>query len=420
MARPHVAALVHDAWNRRVERRLRGRGWGTRIIAHEGYGSTLFVRVLGRVVMDRTGGRERVAYGIPPGSPADGMPREPAADHLTVLPPESLQDRDLHNRWWRDFMGTPAMSVPVRIHLPDRVVDAHTDDNGIIDVTVRGHGLAAGRHTLRLSTPDGADADAPVLIIGTTQRFGIVSDIDDTVLSTSLPRPLVAGWNTFVRQEGARRAVPGMATLYRELRARYPDVPVIYLSTGAWNLAPNLRRFLRRHGYPLGPMLLTDWGPTNTGWFRSGQQHKRSSLFRLAREFPHLEWLLIGDDGQHDPKLYAEFAAARPHAVRAIAIRQLTTGEQVLAHGLPVANEDLDPVPTAHLPMPVVRAPDGYGLARALRPILGLGLGPVPPMAEVGDEGSGDADEFDEDEAVDGVLGGGDVDGDEFEEDDDA
>jgi len=201
----------------------------------------------------------------------------------------------------------------------------------------------------------------------------VVSDIDDTVLSTSLPRPVIAAWNTFVREEGTRRAVPGMATLYRELRAAHPDMPFVYLSTGSWNIAPNLGRFLRRHGYPSGPLLLTDWGPTNTGWFRSGQQHKRASLHRLAREFPHIQWLLVGDDGQHDPKVYAEFAAARPGSVRAIAIRQLTTGAQVLSHELPVANADLVPAPTEDLPMPVVRAADGYGLARLLRPILGLG-----------------------------------------------
>jgi phosphatidate phosphatase APP1 len=46
---------------------------------------------------------------------------------------------------------------------------------------------------------------------------------------------------------------------------------MFYLSTGAWNVAPAVRRFLGRHGYPQGPMLLTDWGPTNTGWFRSGR-----------------------------------------------------------------------------------------------------------------------------------------------------
>jgi hypothetical protein len=87
--------------------------------------------------------------------------------------------------------------------------------------------------------------------------------------------------------------------------------------------------------------------------------------------------LLIGDDGQHDPKIYAEFAAARPTHVKAIAIRQLTAGEQVLSHGLPVANDELVPAPTEDLPMPVVRGADGYELARSLRPILGLGQPPI-------------------------------------------
>ena len=84
------------------------------------------------------------------------------------------------------------------------------------------------------------------------------------------------------------------------------------MSTGAWNTAPTLNRFLRSHGYPVGPLLLTDWGPTNTGWFRSGQEHKRASLDRLAKDFPTIRWLLVGDDGQHDPKIYADFAEARP------------------------------------------------------------------------------------------------------------
>ena len=89
---------------------------------------------------------------------------------------------------------------------------------------------------------------------------------------------MIAAWNTFMRSEGARRPVPGMATMYRELLAEHPDAPVIYLSTGAWNTAPLLTRFLRRNGFPAGPMLLTDWGPTNTGLVpvRPGAQARRS------------------------------------------------------------------------------------------------------------------------------------------------
>ena len=82
-------------------------------------------------------------------------------------------------------------------------------------------------------------------------------------------------------------------------------------------------------------MLLTDWGPTNTGWFRSGQEHKHAQLHRLARELPHVRWLLVGDDGQHDPKIYTEFTVRRPDRVRGIAIRELSAGEQVLSHVIP-------------------------------------------------------------------------------------
>ena len=117
--------------------------------------------------------------------------------------------------------------------------------------------------------------------------------------------------------------------------------------------------------------MLTDWGPTNTGWFRSGQEHKRACLGSLAADLPAIRWLLVGDDGQHDPSLYAEFAASHPDRVRAIAIRQLSATEQVLAHGTPAERlgQNADSLPGAAVE---VRAPDGAGLARALE---GLDLG---------------------------------------------
>ena len=204
-------------------------------------------------------------------------------------------------------------------------------------------------------------------VIGGDETFGIISDIDDTVISTSLPRPFIAAWNTFVRAESARHVVPGMATMYRELLDEHPGAPIVYVSTGAWNTSPHLNRFLKKHGYPLGPLLLTDWGPTNSGWFRSGQEHKRSCLHRLANEFPNIRWLLVGDDGQHDPKIYGDFAEDRPDRVEAIAIRELTPTEQVLSHGLPVSNEELAPPRRHRRDVPVFRAPDGYGLLRILR-----------------------------------------------------
>lgn len=348
-SRPHTASLLEDAWHRRITGILRERGWRTQAIGHTGYGTPERVRVLGRIKMARPGDE----------STQESPRRDDAVRDLRG------EERD---RGWRSFATPPpAANAPVTIRLGDKTVEGRTDRGGYVDVWVEQPGLDAGWHTATIQSPDSDPADAPVLVIGPETRYGIVSDIDDTVISTMLPRAMIAAWNTFVVHSNTRRAVPGMAPLYRELQERYPGAPVIYLSTGAWNTFQTLTQFLARHGFPRGPLLLTDWGPTNTGWFRSGQEHKRTNLRRLWQDFPDIHWLLVGDDGQHDPKLYSDFAEDHPDVVELIAIRELTPAEQVLSHGLPVSNEELQPIERINATTPVYRAPDGYGLARRLR-----------------------------------------------------
>lgn len=350
MSRPHAAALIEDALNLRVLAVLSERGWSHKIIAYTGYGTTRFVRVLGRIVMTR-------------------HPRVPAAADAEATPRE-LRSADDEARGWKAFITAPAMNVPVQVVIGDHVVDATTDRSGLIDVTVPDPGMPAGWQRVGIRSPQAMETEATVRIIGDDQSFGIISDIDDTVLTTMLPRPLVAFWNTFVRSEHERRAVPGMATMYRELLEENPGAPIIYVSTGAWNTAPHLTRFLRRNGFPMGPLLLTDWGPTNSGWFRSGAEHKRSALARLARELPHITWLLVGDDGQRDPTIYGEFAQRRPNRVAAIALRELSLTEQVVTHGGPTV-PDTGPAGAGGGSMvPVCRAPDGYQLGRLVRLVL--------------------------------------------------
>ncbi|WP_411285713.1 App1 family protein [Lapillicoccus sp.] len=357
MARPHAAYLIEDAFHRRSNAILRGRGWGTRTISHTGYGSQDFVRVLGRVLLSRQ-------HPGPPVSATEGNLRR-------------LRDTPGVQRGWRAFITAGAMNVPVRVVAGRRTAQTFSDRSGYIDVVIRDPGLEPGWHAVTIEAEGGEPVQAAVRIVDREARLGIVSDIDDTVISTSLPRPFIAAWNTFVRQETTRHLVPGMAPMFRTLIAEHPGAPTFYLSTGAWNTAPTLTRFLKRHGYPAGPMLMTDWGPTNTGWFRSGQEHKRASLDRLARDFPGIRWVLIGDDGQHDPKIYQDFAEARPELVDAILIRQLTPTEQVLSHGLPVSNEEIAPRPqrAARVDVPVFYAPDGFGLLRILRTAGKVGRG---------------------------------------------
>lgn len=352
MALSRIVLALDDAINRRSVRYLRKKGWRPRTIGLTGYGSVHSVHVLGRVLM------------ADPGLPPD--------DEITPIGPINVAGEA--KRGWRAFFTAQVGYLPVVVRAGDEEVHTTTDRGGYIDVIVRDHGLSPGWHdvTIEARAAQPAAATARVLVVDPDVRAGIVSDIDDTIMVTMLPRALLAAWNTFVRHTNARKSVPGMAELYRTVLQDAPTAPVFYLSTGAWNVVPTLRGFMRQHGYPDGPMLMTDWGPTNTGWFRSGIEHKRTQLRNLMITFPQIRWLLVGDDGQHDPMIYDDVAREHPRHVSAIAIRELSPAEQVLSHGTPEALEEPDPRRSANAEhgVPTVKGRDGYELARELPELL--------------------------------------------------
>lgn len=353
MARPSLGSSLEDGLNRRLVPYLRRRGWRPETITYTGYGSPDRLRVLARVLLTEND---------------DDAP--PAAD--VGATETELAEAQQAERGWRSFLTTPVAHLPVAVDIAGRTHAAHVDRGGYLDLLVEDHGLPPGWHDITVRARGARPATARVLVIGPETRFGVVSDIDDTVMVTRVPRPLIAAWNTFVRHTSTRQAVPGMAELFRNVQEARPGTPVLYLSTGAWNVVPALERLFRRSGLPAGPMLMTDWGPTNTGWFRSGQEHKRTTLRRLLIDFPQIRWLLVGDDGQHDPEIYSELAREHPDRVTAVAIRQLTPGEHVLSHGTPQAlgrDREGGRVSGDSRP-PVVAAGDGTALWDKLRPHL--------------------------------------------------
>ncbi|GAA2870143.1 App1 family protein [Paenarthrobacter ilicis] len=326
----HLAMRLDDAWLDFQTKLAIRRGKVETVIPYTGYGSTSWVRVLARVV--RSDARD-------------------VAGHAKPLQ-ESM-------RGWRNFTSAPVAQATVKVTIAGAVHVVHADRGGVVDARIQ-IALEPGWHTIRLQSGESEAIDAPLLVVADDADFGVVSDIDDTVMVTALPRPFLAAWNTFVLNEHARTPTPGMAVLYERIARTEPSAPVIYLSTGAWNVAPTLARFLSRNLYPAGPKLLTDWGPTPDRWFRSGQEHKKNSLERLAAEFPHVKWLLVGDDGQHDEAIYYEFAQRHPENVRAVAIRQLSAGEAVLAGGRSKSGGQALPG------IPWIYAPDGAGMSKQL------------------------------------------------------
>jgi phosphatidate phosphatase APP1 len=340
----HRRALgIDHAVQRWRAQRVRKAGYTAEVIPYTSYGSTTWIRVLARVLLTRR--------------------RHRHADTPTGI------------RGWRNFIGVPIDSASVMVHAGERSYEVRADHSGIVDL-VFDVDLEPGWHRIGFSSEGSAVATALVFVVDPETTFGVVSDIDDTVMVTALPRPLLAAWHTFVVNEHARATTPGMPVLYERLSSRYPGGPFIYLSTGAWNVAPTLTRFLSRNLYPAGTLLLTDWGPTANSLFRSGREHKRSSLTRLAREFPQIRWLLVGDDGQHDESIYRDFVEQHSGNVSAVCIRRLTPSEAVLA-----GSSFRGHTRPGDSTVPWLYASDGAGLADQLERI-GL-LEPAPQQPEI-------------------------------------
>ncbi|MFB2582128.1 App1 family protein [Herbiconiux sp. P15] len=332
--RLHRAARIDDAIHDFREKWVRRWGHLPTVIPYAGYGSTTRIRVLGRVLLTKP--------------PKEGESTS------------SMLRREERVRGWRSFTSVPVGDVEVTIEIEGIERKVRADRGGVVDTSVDVD-LEPGWHTITMRTHESDAVEAPVYIVPADTTFGVVCDIDDTVMVTALPRPFLAFWNTFVLDVHARTPTPGMAVFLERLMADHPGAPFIYLSTGAWNVAPTLTRFLSRNLYPRGPLLLTDWGPTHDRFFRNGREHKEKNLRRLAEEFPDIRWVLIGDDGQHDEEIYGEFAVEKPDSVRAIAIRQLSPSEAVLAGGRSKSEQ----AAAASL-APRVYAPDGAGLAEKL------------------------------------------------------
>ena len=294
----HLAARVENRFTRWRAGRARDNGFIPLVIPYTSYGGDGWMRVLGRAMLNKHTHR---------------MTGEPAGA-----------------RGWRSFTSIPVQRAQVEVEVGGITSTVVADRSGLLDAVVP-IDLEPGWHRVEYRVEGSEPSYGLVFVVDKAARFGLLSDIDDTVMMTALPRPLLAAWHTFVVNEHARTTTPGMPVLYERLTDNHPGAPVLYLSTGAWNVAPTLTRFLSRNLYPAGALLLTDWGPTPDAWFRDGTKHKRDTLERLAREFPDIRWLLVGDDGQHDPETYSWFCERHPDQVLAVCIRQLTPGEAVLA-----------------------------------------------------------------------------------------
>jgi phosphatidate phosphatase APP1 len=245
--------------------------------------------------------------------------------------------RNMARRFWSSEIPHARVRAYLRLPRGEHEIEAVSDEEGFFDLRfdleepLEG---STGWHPVeiellwpRTKEGNGARARGSVLVpVGA--RFGVISDLDDTVVRSSATDLLKMARIVLLSNAHSRLPFEGVADFYRALQLGPSGEdfnPIFYVSSSPWNLYDVLEDFLDVHGVPGGPLFLKDWSPTT---LRDHDRHKLGAIRTLLATYPDLTFVLIGDSGERDPEIYRQIVQEYPGRVRAIYIRDVTARER--------------------------------------------------------------------------------------------
>ena len=226
----------------------------------------------------------------------------------------------------RTFLTDDLPGVPLRVTVAGTTADAVTNADGYFRTTLRPDPARLDRPwtagTVELAGPyrgltERRSVPFEVLVPAADAGFGIVSDVDDTILQTGVQRVGHMLVQTFTGSALTRTPFPGAPELYRDLSAGGTN-PVFYVSSSPWNLHGFVVAFLRHRAFPMGPVLLRDLLGTS-----DGREEKHDRIREVLSLHPQLPFVLLGDSGEKDPQIYADIVREHPGRVLAVYIREV-------------------------------------------------------------------------------------------------
>lgn len=281
------------------------------IVPYRGYGTPQQLYLRGRVLQDA---------GIAPARETDSV------------------WRNLLNMY-RRFESDEVAGARLMARFQEVTEEVVTNDEGFFEVQLTPAQPPEGKlwHDVTLTLIDppqrGPDSAMPVnatgraLVPAAGAQFGVISDIDDTVVKSQATDLLQMLRIVFLGNAHTRLPFKGVAAFYRALQAGAGDVsenPIFYVSSSPWNLYDLLQEFFKLRGIPLGPIALRDYGISRHEMLPiEHSDHKLDAIRRILDTYPDLPFVLIGDSGQEDPEIYRDVVDAYPGRILAVYIRSV-------------------------------------------------------------------------------------------------
>ncbi|WP_366186913.1 App1 family protein [Flavobacterium ovatum] len=161
--------------------------------------------------------------------------------------------------------------------------------------------------------------------------LGIISDIDDTFLVSYTKNPLKKIYHLLFKNVTKRKVFEDVVFHYQALSLagrenKKERNTFFYVSSSEWNLYRFIIKFTEIHQLPKAVLLLKDIKTNLRQIFWSlkpeRHNHKFEKIKHILEFYPHLQYVLLGDDSQEDVFLYEAICKIFPLSVKAVYIRQ--------------------------------------------------------------------------------------------------
>ncbi|RZV69007.1 MAG: DUF2183 domain-containing protein [Flavobacteriaceae bacterium] len=250
---------------------------------------------------------------------------------------------------WKRFESDEIKHVLLDIKLPNnRILNVKTDSHGYyhVEETINGLDQFIDDHGWLNYEVSYADANikrtiqqknkfrGELLIPSGHSNFGVISDIDDTILHTGVVSNLKwqVIFNTLFKNAAMRSPLNGASEFYQKLHKGKSGLeanPIFYVSHSPWNLYRYLEYFLSENDFPKGPILLRSFKTILRRKSKGEKPQKHKEILKLLETYPELQFILIGDSGERDPDIYLEISQQFPSRIKAIYLRQVKNKKKI-------------------------------------------------------------------------------------------
>ncbi len=245
-------------------------------------------------------------------------------------------------RMLRLFFVKPLPRIPVKLQWGPQTLDGRTELDGFYRFEwVSETETAAGWYQVEVQSVDHSgqvtgQGEGKVFIPHITQ-YAFISDIDDTVMvshSSTIWRRMK---ELLFKNSKTRMVFSDVAAHYKLLAQAHttPDSPnpFFYVSSSEWNLYDYLRDVFQHKELPEGAFLLNQVKRWYELWKTGKTKHegKLLRILRIFQVFPNQRFILMGDNSQSDPGIYAKLGEKYADRIFAVYIRLVNEDKRLPA-----------------------------------------------------------------------------------------